>query len=264
MRLPRRRSSRSRASFLNDTDAPGVYPVVRFEETGLHFRRLPPATARASLLSHEAYLHRSAGRFSEARSALDDALEIVEAADVRLDVARIAAQRGTLEAAAGNLDEAERWLGRSLDDRRRLREHRGILLTLTNLAVVAGMRREPERAAALLEQAQRMAEEAVDGPGMGAVQLGRAEIARQAGDLAAAHDAIERSIEVIYGRARLAQSLAWLRVQQANLSLEVGDLVAAERELAAARDYFTECDIPLGDAYCEAVEVRMRAANAAC
>jgi hypothetical protein len=108
-----------------------------------------------------------------------------------------------------------------------------------------------------------MADEAVDGPGMGAVELARAEMARQAGDPGTAHDAIEHAIEAIYMRARLAPPLAWLRVQQAYLSLELGDSAAAEREIAAAQTLFTECDIPLGGAYCDALEQRVRAVNGA-
>jgi tetratricopeptide (TPR) repeat protein len=254
----------SLACFLVDTGPQFSYPIVRFEETGLHFRRLPPAVARASLLSHHAYLHRSIGQFADARAALDSALAIVEAAGIELDVARLAAQRGMVEAAAGDVDAAEHWLERSLADRRRLREHRGILVTLTNLAVVAASRGEMEQGETLLAQAGRMAHEAVDGPGMGAVYLGRAEIARHAGRPADAHEAIEQAIEVIYALAGLAHELAWFRLQQAYLSLELGDLTAVERELATARELFTECGIPLGHAYCAAVEQRVQAANAPC
>jgi predicted ATPase/DNA-binding SARP family transcriptional activator len=254
----------SLACFLVDTGPQLSYPIVRFEETGLHFRRLPPAIARASLLSHHAYLHRSVGEFDEARTALDSALRIVEAAGIDLDIARLASQRGMLEAAAGDLDAAERWLERSLADRRRLREHRGILLTLANLAVVAASRGEMEQGQTLLAQAGRMAHEAVDGPGMGAVYLGRAEMARHAGRPADAHAAIGQAIEIIYGLAGLAHELAWFRLQQAYLSLEVGDLTAVERELASARELFTGCGIPLGHSYCAAVEERVQAANAPC
>ena len=254
----------SLACFLVDTGPQLSYPIVRFEETGLHFRRLPPALARASLFSHHAYLHRSVGRFDEARTALDSALPIVEAAGIGLDVARLAAQRGMVEAAAGDLDAAEHWLERSLADRRRLREHRGILLTLANLAVVAATRGEMERSETLLAEAGRMAREVVDGPGMGAVHLGRAEIARQAGRPGEANEAIEQAIEIIYGLAGLTHELAWFRLQQAYLSLDLGDFQAVTRNLALARELFTECGIAVGHAYCSAVEERMQAANAPC
>jgi tetratricopeptide (TPR) repeat protein len=237
--------------------------VVRFEETGLHFRRLPPRTARASLLSHQAYLQRAVGRFDDGRIALGTALKIAESAGAELDAARLVAQRGALEVAAGHLEEAERWLERSLAERRRLREHRGILLTLANIAVVAGSRGESARADELVAQAGRMADEAVDGPGMGAVQLARAEIARTAGDAREAREAIERGIESFYARAGLTHQLAWLRVQQAYLSLELDEPVTAEHHVAAARARFTEGDIALGLAYCGALEKRLRAVNGA-
>jgi predicted ATPase/DNA-binding SARP family transcriptional activator len=253
----------SLACFLADAAAPTAYPVVRFEETGLHFRRLTPRTARASLLSHHAYLHRAMGRYDEGRAALDRALAITVDAGAELDAARIAAQRGALEATAGDLDAAEHWLERSLDDRRRLREHRGILLTLANQAVVASYRGDAARAESLLAQARRMADEAVDGPGTGAVELARAEIARLAGDPQRARDAIEEAIEAIYARANLTHQLAWLALQQAHLSLDMGDVAAATGFVEEARTRFTEGAIARGPDYCEALEERLRAVNSA-
>ena len=253
----------SLACFLGGTSQPSTYPVIRFEETGLHFRRLPPSAARASLLSHRAYLERSRGRFEEARRDLELGLDIAERAGAQLDAARLAAQRGCLEADAGDLDAARSWLERSLAQRRLLREHRGILLTLTNLAVVAAYGEDSVQSGALLADAGRMAREAVDGPGMGAVELARAEIARRAGEPQSAHDALEQAIELFYARAALFHQLGWLRVQQAYLSLDSGDLAAAEREVAAARRLFDDCDIPLGAEYCTAIDDRLRAANAA-
>jgi hypothetical protein len=253
----------SLACLLADAGSPTSYPVVRFEETGLHFRRLPPRIARACLLSHRAYVERALGNCDDARVTLTAALEIAEAGGAELDTARLAAQRGCVEATAGELDAAESWLQRSLDERRRLREHRGILLTLANLAVVAAAQGEPELAEARLAEARRMAEKAVDGPGMGAVSLARAEIARRAADSATARDALEYAIDVFYGLAGFIHQLAWLRAQQAYLSLDLGDLVAAEGQLTAARERFEESQIALGIAYCDAIEKRLRAANAA-
>jgi predicted ATPase/DNA-binding SARP family transcriptional activator len=251
----------SLACLLADAGAPSSYPVVRFEETGLHFRRLPPSTARASLLSHRAYIERAQGNCDAARATLRDALEIAEGARAQLDSARLAAQRGCLEATAGDLDAAERWLQRSLTERRRLREHRGILLTLANLAVVAAARGEAELASVRLAEAKRMSEEALDGPGMGAVDLARAEIARRAGDDAAARDALEHAIGVFYGLAGFVHQLAWLQVQQAYLSIELEDLAAAEVQVTAARSRFEDGGIELGIAYCSAIEDRLRTAN---
>jgi tetratricopeptide (TPR) repeat protein len=253
----------SLACFLADGAAPSTYPRARFEETALHFRRLTPGTAQASLLSHRAYLHRALGQFDDGRAALDAALQIVEAAGAELDQARLVAQRGALEATAGELDAAEHWLDRSLTQRRRLREHRGILLTLANLAVVAGYRGDSNRAAALLAQAKRMADEAVDGPGTGAVQSARAEVERSAGRPELAREAIEEAVDAVYGRAGLNHHLGWLRVQQAYLSLDLGDVVATERHVEDAKVHFVDCEIPLGMAYCAAVDARLRAVNGA-
>jgi predicted ATPase/DNA-binding SARP family transcriptional activator len=253
----------SLACFIADGAAPSAYPVVRFEETGLHFRRLDPHTARASLFSHRAYLHRSLGRFDDGRAELEAAFEITQDAGAELDAARIAAQRGALEATAGDLDAAQQWLDRSLAERRRLREHRGILLTLANLSVVATYAGDPARAETLLAQADRMADEVADGPGMGAVQLARAEIARTEGRPEDARAAIARAIEVIYGRAEMTHQLAWMRLQQAYLSLELGDLAAAQDQVSDARTRFDETQIPLALEYCNAVEQRLRAANGA-
>jgi predicted ATPase/DNA-binding SARP family transcriptional activator len=253
----------SLACFLANAAAPSTYPVVRFEETALNFRRLTPITARASLLSHRAYLHRALGQFEDGRAALDAALQIAETAGAELDQARIVAQRGALEAAAGELDAAEHWLDRSLTQRRRLREHRGILLALANLAVVAAYRGDANRAEALLAQAMQMANEAVDGPGSGAVNSARAEVARTAGRPDLAREAIEHAVDASYGRSDLAHQVAWLRVQQAHLSLELGDVAAAERHVDDAKTRFTRCEIPLGLAYCAAVDARLRAVNGA-
>ena len=253
----------SLACLLADAGPPSSYPVVRFEETGLHFRRLRPSTARASLLSHRAYIERAQRDCGAARATLREALDIAEAARAELDSARLAAQRGCVEATAGDLDAAERWLQRSLSERRRLREHRGILLTLANLAVVAAGRGEAELAAARLAEARRMAEEAVDGPGMGAADLARAEIARRAGEHGVARDAIEHALAVFYGIAGFVHQGAWLRVQQAYLSLEIDDVAAAEAHVSAARPRFEEAAIAVGIAYCSAIEERIRTANAA-
>jgi hypothetical protein len=108
-----------------------------------------------------------------------------------------------------------------------------------------------------------MADEALDGPGMGAVDLARAEIARRVGDSAAARGAIEHAIGVFYGLATFVHQLAWLRVQQAFLSLELDDPASAETQVRDARARFEEARIPLGIDYCSVIEERIQAANAA-
>jgi hypothetical protein len=95
------------------------------------------------------------------------------------------------------------------------------------------------------------------------VERARAEIARLAGRPERARDAIEESIEAIYGRANLTHQLAWLCVQQAHLSLDVGDVAAATRLVEEARARFTEGAIARGPDYCAAVEERLRAVNSA-
>src|SRR5204862_7304388 len=112
----------------------------------------------------------------------DAALEIVRAAGGELGHGGLAAQRGVREARIGDLDAAESWLEQALESRTRLREHRGILITLANQAVVAALRGDHARAQELLVRARRMADEAVDGPGIGAVLQARAEFERLRGE----------------------------------------------------------------------------------
>src|SRR3954452_10743662 len=133
---------------------------MRLEEPTLNFRRLTPRDARSSLLSHRSYLLGHARLRDAAREALDGALEIVRARSDALDEARLLAQRGNLEARAGELDAAEQWLDMSLDLRLRLREHRGILLTLAALAVISARKGARDRADDLLARAAQMANEA--------------------------------------------------------------------------------------------------------
>jgi ATP/maltotriose-dependent transcriptional regulator MalT len=234
---------------------------MRLEETTLHFRRLPPRAARASLLSHISYLLCCSGQYGPARDHLDAALEIVRATGDELDDARLVAQRGGLELRAGELDAAERWLERSLEMRVGLREHRGILLTLCSLAVVAAIKEEPERAGDLLSRARRMADEAVDGPGIGGVLLTRAEIARVGGDPQAAREALDAGLTAFYGGTGLLHYASWVHLQHAHLSLETGDVEESARRLAQASAGFTESATQAGLDYCEALDERLRAAN---
>ncbi|HEX4717274.1 MAG TPA: BTAD domain-containing putative transcriptional regulator [Thermoleophilaceae bacterium] len=251
----------SLGGFFASSRNPDEYPAMRLEETTLHFRRLPPREARASIMSHRAYLLIRSDDCEGARDELNAALEIVRASRDDLDAARLLAQRGTLESRAGDLDAAVAWIEASLDLRMRLREHRGILLTLATLAVVTAERGDRERAFELLERARRMAEEAVDGPGMGGVLLARAEIDRKAGDHEKAREAIDTALRVFYGMAGLVHYASWMQLQHAWLSLEVGDLTEAERRLGIARAGFTDSVTPLALDHCAALDARLRAAN---
>jgi predicted ATPase/DNA-binding SARP family transcriptional activator len=241
----------------------GEYPLARLEETSLHFRRLPPEAARASLLSHRAYLYRSIRNNAAARLALDEALVIVRAHRIELDEARLLAQRGSLEVRADDLDAAEHWLEQSLVLRARLREHRGTLLTLATLGVVAGRKGEQERSAGLLGRATRMAEEAVDGPGMAGVLLAQAELDRSRGDLDAARTALARGLDVFYGVMGLWHYAAWVNLQHAHLSLALGDFDETARRLERAWEGFEQSGTRLGLEHCEVVAERLRAANGA-
>ncbi|MFL5841821.1 MAG: AfsR/SARP family transcriptional regulator [Thermoleophilaceae bacterium] len=251
----------SLSGFLASSSSPDEYPVMRLEETTLHFRRLPPDAAIASLLSHRSYLLRCTGQYGPARDELDAALEIVRARDDELDVARLVAQRGALETAAGDLDAAETWLESSLELRLRLREHRGILLTLATLAVVAAMQGDPERAGELLARAGRMADEAVDGPGMGGVLLAQAEIARVRGLPQDAREALDGALTVFYGGTGLLHYASWVHLQHAHLSLEVGDVTESARRLDLAHGGFADSGTRLGLDYCAALGERLHAAN---
>jgi predicted ATPase/DNA-binding SARP family transcriptional activator len=251
----------SLSGFFATSRTPDEYPVMRLEETTLHFRRLPPRAARSSIMSHRAYLFGRVGDCDRARDELDAALEIVRQRRDELDAARLLAQRGTVEDRAGDLDAAVAWLEGSLDLRTRLHEHRGILLTLATLAVVTAERGERERAFELLARADRMAEEAVDGPGMGGALLARAEIERSAGDPEKAREAIDAALSVFYGGTGLRHYSSWMHLQHAWLSVDVGDLVEAERRLDIARAGFADSGTVLGLDYCAAVDARLRAAN---
>jgi tetratricopeptide (TPR) repeat protein len=251
----------SLSGFIGEAVPAGEYPVMRLEETSLHFRRLPPHLARASLMSHRSYLFRCTGRFDEARLELDDALAIVRAHGNPLDVARLIAQRGALETRAGDLETAERWLEASLDLRQRLREHRGILLTLSALAIVAALKGEEERSRSLIERAARMGSEADDGPGMGGVLLAQAEIHRNRGEFDKARDALDGGLAVFYGVTGLLHYASWVHVQHAYLSLELGDFPETERRLDQAWSGFEQSGTALGMEHCRAIGERLRAAN---
>jgi tetratricopeptide (TPR) repeat protein len=251
----------SLSGFLASSATADDYPVMRLEETTLHFRRLAPDAARASLLSHRSYLHRCTGQYAAARDELDGALELASARGNELDVARLVAQRGALEAAAGDLDAAETCLNDSLELRLRLREHRGILLTLATLAVVAAMQDDPERARELLARAGRMADEAVDGPGMGGVLLAQAEAARVGGHPQEAREALDGALTVFYGGTGLLHYASWVHLQHAHLSLEVGDVEETSRRLDLAHGGFTDSGTRLGLDHCAALAERLHAAN---
>jgi predicted ATPase/DNA-binding SARP family transcriptional activator len=243
----------SLSGFLAEAGSAGRYPIVRLEETSLHFRRLPPRLARVSLHSHRSYLLRCHRNFPGARSELDLALALARDAHDELDEARLLGQRGALELAAGELDAAQEWLEASLDLRTRLREHRGILLTLATLAVVTSMDGDAERAAQLLARSGRMADEATDGPGMGAVLLAKAEIHRAAGDAERAREALDGALNVFYDVTGLMHYAAWVHLQHAYLSLEVGDGAESARRLELARQGFESNRTQLGLDHCAAL-----------
>jgi predicted ATPase/DNA-binding SARP family transcriptional activator len=237
------------------------YPVMRLEETTLHFRRLPPREARSSIMSHRAYLFGRAGSCERARAELSAALEIARARRDELDAARLIAQRGALEGHAGDLDAAVAWLEASLDLRMRLGEHRGILMTLATLAVVTAKQGHRARSDELLARARRMADEAVDGPGMGGVLLARGEIERGLGNLQEARAALDGALRVFYGVTGLHHYASWVNLQHAYLSFELGDFPETERRLQLARSGFAESGTQLGLDHCAAVNARLRAAN---
>ena len=251
----------SLSGFLPAASPPPAYPVMRLEESSLHFRRLAPRAARVSLLSHLAYVARCTGRYDDARTQLDSALDLVRENGNPLDAARLVAQRGMLETRAGDLDAAEPWLEQSLVIRQRLREHRGILLTHAALAVVAGLKGEPERSQASMTRAWRMAEQVLDGPGMGGVLLARAELYRGTGQLDAAREALNTALTVFYGITGLMGYASWLHLQHAYLSLELGDDDEVTRRLDIAWNGFSASETRSGLEHCRAVGERLRAAN---
>src|SRR3954454_9377087 len=238
-----------------------VYPTARLEETSMHFRRLRPRVAPASLMSQRAYLARATGDVGRSRTLLDEGLEPVRALGNPLDEARLNAQRGTLETHAEQLDAAEEWLGRSLDLRERLREHRGILLTLATLALVASVKGEQQRSDELLARAQRMADEAVDGPGMGGVLHASAEIKRRRGDLEGARAALREGLTVFYGATGLRHYAAWMHLQLAYLSMELGDGAEVAGRLTLAWDGFASSGAAFGPDRCVYLDERLRTAN---
>jgi predicted ATPase len=241
------------SGFLAEAGGAGRYPVMRLEETSLHFRRLPPHVARASIHSHRSYLMRCNRRYGEARDELDRGLEIVRAARDELDEARLLGQRGTLECAAGELDAAVGWLEQSLELRTALGEHRGILLTLTTLSLVTAMRGDAERSADLIARAGRMAQEATDGPGMGGVGLTEAEIHRVTGEPQAAREALDRALGVFYGVNGLMHYASWVQLQYAYLSLDLGEDREAAQRLEVAEAGFTTTRTQLGLDHCAAL-----------
>ena len=251
----------SLSGFVADRGLPLTYPVVRLEETSLHFRRLPPRLARASLLSHRAYLLRSTGRYDDARAQLDAALEIVGERGNPLDGARLVAQRGALETRAGDLDAAEHWLDASLDLRLQLREHRGIMLTLAALAIVASVKGETARSSELLERAMRMSVEADDGPGMGGVLQARAEIHRTRGELEEACNALDGALAVFYGVTGLLHYSSWVQLQVAYLAAEMANHAEAAHRLDLAWSGFADSGTRFGLDHCVAVGERLQAAN---
>jgi tetratricopeptide (TPR) repeat protein len=178
-----------------------------------------------------------------------------------LDGARLVAQRGALETRAGDLDQAERWLDASLDVRLRLREHRGILLTLSSLAIVASLRGADERSLELIERAARMGAEADDGPGMGGVLLAKAEIQRTRGEIEQAREALDAALAVFYGVTGLLHYASWVHLQHAYLSQELGDADETGRRLDLAWSGFEQSGTRLGMDHCLAVSERSQPAN---
>jgi len=128
------------------------------------------------------------------------------------------------------------------------------VLTLASLAVVAAMKDDTDRVAEALGRARRMADQAVDGPGMGAVLQAQAEIARLRGAPDEARQALDGALTVFYGTTGLHYYAAWLHLQHAFLSLEVGDVDESARRIELARNDFADSGTTLGLDYCAAIE----------
>jgi hypothetical protein len=98
-----------------------------------------------------------------------------------------------------------------------------------------------------------MADEATDGPGMGAVLLAEAEIHRTSGDAERAREALDGALTVFYGVTGLMHYTSWVHLQHAYVSLEVGDGPESSRRLELARAGFESNGTQLGLEHCAAL-----------
>jgi predicted ATPase/DNA-binding SARP family transcriptional activator len=229
-------------------------PVFGLEETAMHFRRVPPALSRAFVLGHIAHVHRIAGRHDDARAALDRALPIVRAHGDELGEGMVLLQRGNLERDAGDLEAAADHLSRGLALRRRLRDARGVIVGLNGLGIVAGRAGDRERAEGILAEPRRLAEARVDGPGQSGCCVAMADVARCAGDHAAARDWLVEALERFSEPTGLPGHASWLHVMAAHEALALHDGAALRHHLGRARAAFTVTGDRLGPRCCDALQ----------
>ena len=89
------------------------------------------------------------------------------------------------------------------------------------------------------------------------------QIERAAGHLEIARRAVTRAGDVFYTGTGGWHHATWLYLQRAYLSFELGDYEEAVAREADARSALAEAGNPVGLAYCDALQTRLRAANAA-
>jgi hypothetical protein len=96
---------------------------------------------------------------------------------------------------------------------------------------------------------------------MGAVLMAEAEIHRTHGALERACVALDGALNVFYGVTGLLHYAAWVHLQHAYLSLELGDGDEAARRLDQAWAGFSDSRTQFGLDHCIALGERLPAAN---
>jgi tetratricopeptide (TPR) repeat protein len=172
------------------------------------------------------------GSLPRSRHSLDAAVNLLEHAAAR-DQANILMTRGTVGLAEGRLVDARRDFerGARIADAARLGLEK--FKILHNLAYVQFLLGELATALRLMSEAER-----IDlGEDWGIVLLDRARILSEAGLVRNADEALARA-SAIFRRYRVAQDLAETELERARCALALGDVRAARRFAASARDRF--------------------------
>lgn len=172
------------------------------------------------------------GSLPRARQSLDAAVALLEHAGAR-DQANILLTRGTVALSDGRLDEARRDLVRGTAVAQGAGLSLELFKTLHNLAYVEFLLGNLPAALRSMTEAA-----AIDlGQEWGIVLLDRARILTEAGLSRDADDALARAC-AIFRRERVIQDLAEAELERARCSLALGDVRAARKFAAMARDRF--------------------------
>ena len=212
-------------------------PLLFGEDTLLVGRRIGTEQAVAHVAVAAALARRLAGDSETALALLDDATARFVALEDQYGTAYAAAQRGHTLRWAGDFAAADEAFAESERLRRAMRDHRAVAMTLGGRALAAAAAGGGDKARSWAREAVQMMERSGDNPGVAltATDLGTVELLL--GDRAAASGWFDRAAELseMPGGHR---AYGWVRLVQAWLHAEAGDVDFAVHAISAAEQMF--------------------------